>query len=206
LYCFTQIIAECTEVYRPLRRLRVVELETKQLSDDALVARFRRGDSDAFGQLYQRHRRGLYGYALSLCGQEAPAADAVQELWLGFLENMEKLAGVANVRAYLYRSLRNRVMDGFRKNKREQDAMALDTGIRLVQPRDTVAGSEQAAKMNAALMRLPEEQREVVLLRIYGEMKFGDIADVLQTNTKTVESRHRLALDKLRELLGSMEP
>jgi RNA polymerase sigma-70 factor (ECF subfamily) len=77
----------------------VVELETKQLSDDALVARFRRGDGDSFGQLYQRHRRGLFGYAISLCGQEAPAADAVQELWLGFLENVDALGGVANVRA-----------------------------------------------------------------------------------------------------------
>lgn len=177
----------------------MVELETKQLTDDALVALFRRGDSDAFGQLYQRHRRGLYGYALSLCGQEAPAADAVQELWLGFLENIEKLANVANVRAYLYRSLRNRVMDGYRKTRREKDVPV--QGIRLVQPVDTVAGREEAGRMNDALAHLPEEQREVVLLRIYGEMKFGDIADVLQTNTKTVESRHRLALSKLREML-----
>jgi RNA polymerase sigma-70 factor (ECF subfamily) len=176
----------------------VVELETKQLSDDALVALFRRGDSDAFGQLYQRHRRGLYGYALSLCGQEAPAADALQDLWLGFLENVEKLANVANVRAYLYRSLRNRVMDGFRRNRRELDQ---PMQVRLVQPVDTVAGREEAGRMNEALARLPEEQREVVLLRIYGEMKFSDIADVLQTNTKTVESRHRLALNKLREML-----
>jgi RNA polymerase sigma-70 factor (ECF subfamily) len=175
----------------------VVELVTKQLSDDALVALFRRGDSDAFGMLYQRHRRGLYGYALSLCGQEAPAADAVQDLWLGFLENVDKLANVANVRAYLYRSLRNRVIDGFRKNARQPQPAQ----VRLVQPVDTVAGREEAERMNTALARLPEDQREVVLLRIYGEMKFGDIAEVLQASTKTVESRHRLALDKLREML-----
>jgi RNA polymerase sigma-70 factor (ECF subfamily) len=105
---------------------------------------------------------------------------------------------VANVRAYLYRSLRNRVMDGFRKHRREQAPAAQ---LRLVQPVDTVAGREEAERMSAALARLPEEQREVVLLRIYGEMKFGDIAEVLQTSTKTVESRHRLALDKLREML-----
>lgn len=177
----------------------MVELETKQLSDDALVALFRRGDTDAFGQLYQRHRRGLYGYAVSLTGSEAPAADAVQDLWLAFLENVDRLADVANVRAYLYRSLRNKVMDGFRKDKRELPQQE----ARLVQPRDTVAGREEAERMNQALMRLPEEQREVVLLRIYGEMKFNDIAEVLQTSTKTVESRHRLALEKLRQMLSN---
>ncbi|MCA8916450.1 MAG: sigma-70 family RNA polymerase sigma factor [Planctomycetes bacterium] len=178
-----------------------MELETKQQSDDALVARFRRGDADAFARLYQRHRHGLFGYALSFYRQEAPAADAVQELWLGFLENIESLAGVANVRAYLYRSLRNRVLDEFRRKKREVNALGQTDAITLIRPRDTVASREEAQQLNEALMRLPEEQREVVLLRIYGEMKFADIADVLQTSTKTVESRHRLALEKLREWL-----
>jgi RNA polymerase sigma-70 factor (ECF subfamily) len=181
----------------------VVELETQQLSDDALVARFRRGDGDAFGRLYQRHRHGLYGYALSFYGQEAPAADAVQQLWLGFLENIDSLAAVANVRAYLYRSLRNQVLDEFRRNKREMNALEQAPDVTLVRPKDTVASKEEAARLNEALRRLPAEQREVVLLRIYGEMKFADIADVLQAGTKTVESRHRLALEKLREWLSN---
>lgn len=183
----------------------MVELETKQQSDDALVARFRRGDVDAFGELYERHRGGLYGYALSICLEPARASDAVQELWLGFLENIENLASVANVKAYLYRSLRNRVLDEFRRQQREKRALTGNTPVVLIKPRDTVASQEEAQRLNEALQRLPEEQREVVLLRIYADMKFGDIADVLQASTKTVESRHRLALEKLREWLGTKE-
>ncbi|MCA8936072.1 MAG: sigma-70 family RNA polymerase sigma factor [Planctomycetes bacterium] len=183
-----------------------MELETKQLSDDALVARFRRGDADAFAELYQRHRHGLYGYALSLTRDEARAADVAQELWLGFLESVERLASVVNIQGYLYRSLRNRVMDDFRRKKREQKALAEGSQpLNLVRPRDTVVSREEAESLNKALARLPQEQQEVVLLRIYGEMKFADIADVLQTNTKTVESRHRLALEKLREWLQTTE-
>ncbi|MBZ0134752.1 MAG: sigma-70 family RNA polymerase sigma factor [Planctomycetes bacterium] len=181
-----------------------MELETKQQSDDALVARFRRGDVDAFGELYERHRGGLYGYALSLCYEPARAADAVQELWLGFLENVEKLADVANVKAYLYRSLRNRVLDEFRKRQREKKALTGSSPLVLVRPRDTVASREEADRLNSALQRLSDEQREVILLRMYG-MKFGEIADVLQAATKTVESRHRLALEKLREWLRTEE-
>lgn len=182
-----------------------MELETKQQSDDALVARFRRGDVDAFGELYERHRGGLYGYALSICLEPARASDAVQELWLGFLENIENLASVANVKAYLYRSLRNRVLDEFRRQQREKRALTGNTPVVLIKPRDTVASQEEAQRLNEALQRLPEEQREVVLLRIYADMKFGDIADVLQASTKTVESRHRLALEKLRAWLGTEE-
>lgn len=182
-----------------------MELETKQQSDDALVARFRRGEVDAFGELYDRHRGGLYGYALSICLDPVKASDAVQELWLGFLQNIEALAKVANIKAYLYRSLRNRVLDEFRKAQREKKALAGSIPVVLVKPRDAVASQEEAAKLNEALQRLPDEQREVVLLRIYAGMKFGDIADVLQASTKTVESRHRLALEKLREWLSTNE-
>jgi RNA polymerase sigma-70 factor (ECF subfamily) len=179
-----------------------VELETTQLSDDALVSRFRRGDADAFGALYKRHRRGLYGYALSLTGDGALASDAVQDLWLGLIENVERLASVVNVQGYLYRSLRNKVLDEFRRRQRERSALGeVEPAVTLVRPKDTVVSKEEASMLNEALKRLPQEQQEVVLLRIYAEMKFADIADVLQTNTKTVESRHRLALGKLREWL-----
>lgn len=184
----------------------MVELETKRESDDALIARFYRGDEDAFARLYRRHRHGLYGYALSFTGQEARAADAVQELWLGALEDIERLTHVVNVRAYLYRSLRNRLIDEYRRRARERRALEGEAREpRLVKARDTAAAQEQSERLSDALRKLPEEQREVVLLRIYSEMKFADIADVLQENTKTVESRHRLALEKLREWLETTD-
>ncbi len=180
----------------------MVEPGTQQESDDALIARFRRGDREAFGLLYKRHRRGLFGYALSFCNDEARAGDAVQELWLGFLEEVDKLASVVNVRAYLYRTLRNRLIDEYRRRQREKNVLSEAPEPKaLVSPRDTAVSREEAEKVNDALRRLPLEQREVVLLRIYGGMQFGEIAEVLQENTKTVESRHRLALEKLRRWL-----
>lgn len=180
----------------------MVALKTQQESDDALIARFRRGDGDAFAALYKRHRRGLYGYALSFCNDEARAGDAVQELWLGFLQDVEKLADAANVRAYLYRTLRNRLIDEYRRRQRERKALTEGIEPRaFVRPRDTLASREEADRLNDALEKLPDDQREVVLLRIYGGLKFAEIADVLGENTKTVESRHRLALEKLRRRL-----
>lgn len=180
----------------------VVALETKLESDDALVARFIRGDRDAFGALYRRHRRGLYGYALSLSNDEARAGDAVQELWLGFLRDIEKLAAADNVRAYLYRTLRNRLIDEFRRRQRERKALDERTEpMVVVRPRDKAVTREEAARVSDAIASLPDEQREVVLLRVYGDMSFAHIAEVTNENVKTVESRHRLALEKLRKRL-----
>lgn len=182
-----------------------MELETQQQTDEALVARFCRGDVDAFGRLYQRHRHGLYGYALSLWGESAAAADLVQEMWLKFFEDADKLSDAENVRAYLYRSLRNRTLDEFRRRGTERKALSnMDKPV-LVKARDTVASREEAERLNEALERLPDDQREVILLRIYSGMKFNEVADVLQTPLKTVESRYRLALDKLQGWLKADE-
>src|SRR5690606_22989616 len=137
----------------PGRVRYIVELETRQQPDHSLVARFRLGDLEAFGRLYQRHRNGLYGYALSICRDGAEAADLVQDLWLAFLQDADKLAAVVNVRAYLYRSLRNRALDAMRRRGIERAAVADRVQPVLVKPRDTVASQEEAARLNEAVER-----------------------------------------------------
>ncbi|MBX3461333.1 MAG: sigma-70 family RNA polymerase sigma factor [Planctomycetes bacterium] len=171
-------------------------------TDTALVVRYCGGDHAAFAELYQRHRHGLFGYALSLCADEAEAADATQEIWLRAIEDARRLRSVHNVRAYLFAGLRNAVIDRFRRAQRERKALAQGKpATMLVKPRDTMTSAEEADRLDQALRRLPEEQREVVLLKIYGELTFAEIAEVLGENPRTVESRHRLALEKLREWL-----
>lgn len=172
-------------------------------TDNELVTLFCSGDHSAFAELYRRHRHGLFGYALSLCGDEATAADATQETWLLAIKDAGRLKGVNNVRAYLFVSLRNSVLDRFRREKRERNALAHGKpATMLVKPRDTMTTAEEADRLDQALRRLPDEQREVVLLKIYGELTFAEVAEVLGENPRTVESRHRLALDKLREWLA----
>ena len=176
--------------------------DTMELADAALLSRFCEGDTAAFECLYLRHRGGLYGYALSLALDAGAAADAVQETWLVLVQQAERLAGVENLRAYLYRSVRNRLVDELRRRQRER---AATRQLALVKPRHTGIPADDAEALNAALEGLPAEQREVVLLRIYGGLKFGEVAEVTGENLKTVESRHRLALEKLHEALGGMQ-
>jgi RNA polymerase sigma-70 factor (ECF subfamily) len=181
----------------------VVALETGADTDSELVARFCDGDQSAFARLYDRHKNGIYGYALSLCGDETEAADLAQEMWLAMIHAPEKLTGARNVRAYLYGSVRNLMIDGLRKRKRERKTIRMGApATPLVKPRDGVSSREEAQKVDAALRRLPPEQREVVLLKIYDELTFAEIAEVLEENARTVESRHRLATEKLREWLS----
>lgn len=179
----------------------MVERAVTELTDSQLLSAFTRGDAGAFMHLYERHARGLYGYALALAGQAELAADCVQELWLKVVKNAHKLAGYTNPRAFFFKTLRNQVYDEFRRRGHERKLTARFAELPLVRPKDGLATAEEAAAIEAAIKELPDEQREVILLRVYGELSFPEIAEITGTPVKTVESRHRLGLEKLREKL-----
>lgn len=178
-------------------------LRTEGPPDTELLSRYCSGDGDAFAEFYRRHGNGIYGYALSLTADETEAADLAQELWLAFVRKPARLAQAKNARAYLYRSLRNLHVDRLRALQRERRALDVDVpATRLFKPTDARLTDERAEMLEQAVRNLPENQREVVLLKIYGDLSFQEIAAVLDENPRTVESRHRLALKKLRERLG----
>lgn len=182
----------------------VVIAPMTDVSEAELLARYQRGDLEAFTQIYERFKAGLYGYALSLCGSAARAQDVTQDVWIKFIERVEKLPPDTRLGAYLYTVLRNRVIDDARRRKSEQKALEHQGKQEaLVLPADPVAGAEEAARLNEALAELPEEQRETVLLRLYGAFTFEEMAELTGAPAKTVMSRHRLALEKLRAALSA---
>lgn len=177
-------------------------ISTTELQDSQLLSGFVRGDVASFEALFERHRRGLYGFAVGMSGDAQLAADAAQDTWLALIEQTDKFSAAQNFRAYLYRAARNRVIELQRAANRARRA------TRQAPPLVKAASGdpEQANRLNTALMELPADQREVVLLRIYEDMKFGEIAEVTGANLKTVESRHRLAMEKLQQWLSGDAP
>jgi RNA polymerase sigma-70 factor (ECF subfamily) len=177
---------------------------TNDPADSELLVRFAGGDFAAFETFYERHRRGLFGYALGVCGDHQLAADAAQDVWLALIQGADKFARAQNPRAYLFKAVRNRAIDLGRGSSRPIGAPPV-----LVRPADPAAGAaraEEAARLNQALGGLPFEQREVVLLRVIGDLKFGEIAAVTGENIKTTESRYRLAMEKLKGWLAGDAP
>jgi RNA polymerase sigma factor (sigma-70 family) len=167
-----------------------------------LLARFKRGEADAFGAIYERFKAGLYGYALSLCQDATQAQDLVQEVWLRFIQRVGDLAPDVKLGPYLYTAVRNSVIDAARRRKSEQAALQNKAAQELVEPADPVAGAEEAARVNAAIAELPDDQRETLLLKLYGSFTFEEMAEVVGAPAKTVMSRYRLALEKLNKALA----
>ena len=167
-----------------------------------LLARFKRGDADAFGAIYERFKTGMYGYALSMTYDASQAQDLVQEVWLKFLQRVGELAPDVRLGPYLYTAVRNTAIDAARRRKSEQAALQNRVAPQMVEAQDPVAGAEEAARVNAAIAELPDDQRETLLLKLYGPFTFEEMAEVVGAPAKTVMSRYRLALEKLNKALA----
>jgi RNA polymerase sigma-70 factor (ECF subfamily) len=146
-------------------------------------------------QLYLDHAAWLVGYGCSLLRDRSAAEDIVQQVFARLLRG--DIVVTTSAVAYLCQAVRNSVMTHRRTRTRE---VALNDG----EPSwlEARSGSLEAGlAVEAAVQRLPEEQREVVVLRVWGQLTFLEIAEALELSPNTVASRYRYGLTKLRDIL-----
>jgi RNA polymerase sigma-70 factor (ECF subfamily) len=149
---------------------------------------------------------GLFLYARQLCRSDADAADVVQE---AFLRVWRKHAsnGVTepDLPALCYAAVRYTVLDRQRQAARRHRRELAAGEFLYEQPplfESSLEQAEERAQLEAAIQRLPLEQREVLTLKIWGELTFQQIATVTDESPNTIASRYRLALAALRQQLG----
>ena len=183
-------------------------------SDDDLVRAFRTGDGSAMEALFWRYRRSVFGWLLRMSQDEGEAEDLHQEVWLKVIRGIDGYSA-GSFRAWLWRVVRNAAADRARKHVAEPildapveegaDAAAFVDQV----PDETVVSvltrmeeEERRAAVREAVDGLSRRLKEVVLLRLNGELKFQEIADILGLPIGTVLGRMNLALAKLRQALS----
>ena len=176
--------------------------------DAALLRRYRNGDAAAFATLYERHRLGLFRFLLGLCGDHALAEEVFQDTWMSLIRSTSEQREAVLFKTWLYQIARNRLIDHWRKSGRHQgkldeyDEAQHASADPEPGPEQQLLISRDQQRLQAALADLPEEQREVFLLRAHGDLELAEIAELTQTPAETVKSRLRYALNKLRRLLA----
>jgi len=178
------------------------------LEDEWLKWKLRRGSREALARVYEKYVDAMLTLAMGLLNQRATAEDVVQDVFLSFARSAKDLRARGSLRSYLATCVLNRVRDSRRQRQRRtvRDA-GLCVPTESPGPERAVVLAEETARLNQAVAELPEEQREVVLLRLKANLKFRDIAKVQQTSVNTVLGRYRYGLDRLRSLLnGEVEP
>jgi RNA polymerase sigma-70 factor (ECF subfamily) len=146
--------------------------------------------------LYDRLSRRLYAYALGLSGNASVSEDAVQDAFVRLLHHTP-CRDVNSLEGFLFTATRNLVLDDRRRQTVRRDA-ALPLPL-------ARSGGEPDDSASRALGKLPLEQREAVVLKIYGELTFAEIGEVTGVSGATAASRYRLGLEKLAELLSRSE-
>jgi len=177
-------------------------------SDERLMLRFQKGEVRAFEELVRRHRNPVFSFLLRLTGDRGRAEDLCQETFLRVVRAAEGWEPRALFRTWLYAVARNQAQDearrrAFRRTEPDADAGAAGAS-EAPGPEEAAAGALLRPKLEAALAALPEEQREVFLLREHAGLRFPEIAEVTGVSENTVKSRMRYALEALREKLEAM--
>jgi RNA polymerase sigma-70 factor, ECF subfamily len=154
--------------------------------------------ADEVRQLYDRHGRALLAYACSFVLDVAAGEDVLHQVFLQLLKGNTAVPDVPL--AYLYRAVRNVALNSRRNGQHSvaHDALS-DSQVPLFEHCD--GRQEDAIALHAALFELPEEQREIVILRIWSGMTLEEAASLIGVPLNTAASRYRYALEKLRERL-----
>jgi RNA polymerase sigma-70 factor (ECF subfamily) len=184
-------------------------------SDESLMLRYRDGDVRAFELLVTRHRKALFNFILRFVRDTAAAEDVTQETFLRLVKGADAYERQAKFTTWLYTIARNLCVDAARRGKHRK-AASLDAPLGdedgsaslLDLVPDSGAGvdrqaqsRELAVRLRQAIESLPDEQREIFLLREVADLQFNEIANVVGCPENTVKSRMRYALEKLREAL-----
>lgn len=189
-----------------------------ELSDEELFERFRRGDKPAFEVLLRRHRAPLFTFILRTLGmgERARAEDVVQDTFVRVIKGAAEWQQRAKFSTWLFTIARNLCLDQKRRDKhRVADSLdaAHDESARPLG--ETLEGAEAGPErqamaaglrpaLEAAIAKLPEDQREVFVLREYSGLPFKQIAELQGIGENTVKSRMRYALESLRRTLTEL--
>jgi len=181
-------------------------------SDEALIARYARGEAEAFAQLYRRHELRIWRYLERNVGNRATADELMQEVWFAVARDARRFVPEARFTTWLFTIARNRMIDAQRRQRRQvslegvgyeaQPVIGQLTTEPDVGPLAAAVVREQAGALNEAMAQLPREQRDAFLLHVEGELSVEEVATVTQSSFEATKSRLRYARSRLRELLS----
>jgi RNA polymerase sigma-70 factor (ECF subfamily) len=148
----------------------------------------------------------LLKLAVALLHDVSVAEDVVHDVFISFVQSAEEFKIKGSLKAYLRTCVVNGVRNKVRANQVRSYVELSEAGPIASEQNGSDQWAileEESMRISSALVQVPFEQREVVVLHIHGGMKFREIARLQAVSTKTIQSRYRYGLDKLRSILNS---
>lgn len=185
--------------------------KAKEMTDAMLVSKFVEGDSSSFEALINRYKDRVYTYILMIVKNQDLANDVFQDTFIKVMKSLrkKKYEDRGSLISWIIRIAHNLIIDHFRKEKRLQTVSNEDQEIDLFNsPKFSDSNIEEIIvkkqienDVKKLLDTLPSEQKQVVLLRLYGDMSFKEISQLTGVSINTALGRMRYALINLRKVI-----
>jgi len=177
-------------------------------TDESLMLAVRNGEVDQFAVLFERHHDRLFSFFYRMTADPPASEDLTQEVFVRMLKYRGSFGEDSDFRAWMYQIARNVRADHFRKRMAETE-LPVDMRVHERPASVQVERDEELSVLQRALLALPEDKREILILARYEEMKYEAIAALLQIEVGAVKVRVHRALRELRAVylrLSGEEP
>ena len=181
-----------------------------KLTDDKLVAAYSKGDNQAFDTLLKRHQARIFTYIYSIVKNRDVADDLFQETFVKAITTIKqgRYSETGKFSAWLSRIAHNLIIDFYRQEKSENVVSSDDENADILNRKDLadiniediIIDSQIQDDVRRIIEALPENQREVLVMRYYRDMSFKEIADATNVSINTALGRMRYAIINMRRI------
>lgn len=178
------------------------------LTDNSLMLRVKSGDLDKMGLLFERYHRPLFSFLYHMTGTAETSEDIVQNVFYRMLKYRHTFTGEGEFRTWMYHLARNVLNDSIKQNKSKnhEDVHVMADRIAGGNPADEEFEKRQDAEsLHRAMAQLSEDHREILVLSRFQELKYEEIAGILNITEGTVKVRVHRALGELKKVFLSNE-
>lgn len=170
--------------------------------DRLLIRRFNAGDTEALRRVYEKYRPALFAVAGALLHEPAAVEDVVHDVFVDFAGRAGRFELKGSLKGYLAICVANRARNVLRQDRHIGPEGQVEGRPEPAEPVEAAARAELYRFVRGALDRLPVEQRQVIVLHVFGALRFGQIARQTGASVNTVKSQYRYGIDKLQSLLN----
>ncbi|HEX5170135.1 MAG TPA: RNA polymerase sigma factor [Cyclobacteriaceae bacterium] len=188
--------------------MKISNPDLDALSDNALMVKVRDGDIDKLGPLFERYKRPLYGFFYGMNRDAELSEDLVQNVFYRILRYRHVFRGDGDFKVWMFHIARNVNHDHFRKDKIRNKESVDHWQEKLKDETNRYTEFEHSEEMmilSAAMERLPEEKREILLLSKFHEKKYKEIGEILGCSEGAVKVKVFRALRELKETYQQLE-
>ena len=177
-------------------------------SDLALWQAFKKGNENAYAEIYKVYAPVLYKYGTRFVNRPALVKDCIQEVFIDLWDGRENLGEVKSIKAYLFKVIRRKIV-GLIKEKPYLNASDCHIPFDMAYSPERMLGEhqlrqDQLESLEKALTRLTKKQREIIYLKFHKQLSYDEIAEVMDITKKAAYKKMGRALDTLRQLTGKL--